>query len=250
MTSATAYDEAQARYEAARGSSVALDWVLRDAEVEHALRPPWTEGTAVSLIVQLHRSARGEPGLLRGSEQPLDGHVGLLAEALAAAGVPCRIEVRDPATGVLILHLATPQDADCLTRWVAAGLSPGRATARRLRCAFAAVNVHLRPHARDGRVEVGSLDPTDTAFFSRALGGVSRGDADGVADMDPDELEALAKDLAMRLHRTTNVRVVIDPEPGCGHQANRLRLGSVTEADAHLLAAYLESCAETKEDDR
>ncbi|MFI0975966.1 hypothetical protein ACH4SP_02935 [Streptomyces sp. NPDC021093] len=236
--------EAQARYEEARVAGVALDRALRDAGAEATLVNLDADGFAVSMILRIHRSTGLEPGLLRGSTATTEEHAVSLTAALAENGVRCTVDVldvREPTSGLLRLNLPTSEDADVLTRWVVAGLDPGRATARRLRRAFAAIETRVRPHARYGRIEIGSLDPTDSAHFSRALGGMPAVDPDGMADMDPDELEALAAKVAARIRRTTKVRVVVDPEPGCAHEANRLHLGSVTDMEAHRLAAYLES---------
>jgi hypothetical protein len=237
MTDVTTRDQ----YEKARLAAVNLQGALRDSGAEAAMGHPLENGSAVSLLLSLRHSPGREPGLFRGSAESVEDHVSVLTQGLAEGGVRCTVEIRDPVTGLLALRLEEPEDADDLARWVVAGLSPQRAATRRLRRAFAEVGAQVWPQIRGERVDIGSLDPTDTAYFTRALGGVSAPDPDGMADMDPDELEACARAVSARVRRAAGVRLVVDPEPGCDHRSNRLRLGSVGEADAHRLAACLES---------
>lgn len=241
--------EVQIRYNAACLATVALDSALKDAGVEAAMRPPETEGSAVSMILRVHRSVCVEPGPLLGGPGTTEDLVAELTAALDEDGVRCLVEIRDAETGLLILHLKEPEDADALTEWVVAGLSPERSAVRRLRRAFASVGADLHPHAQHGRIEIGSLSPKGVARLYWVLGGTGV-TADGMTAVDPGDLEDLAELLSGCFRHEAKLPLLVEAEPACtrcedSRHGNRLRLGSVTEIQAHLLAAFLESRADT-----
>jgi hypothetical protein len=218
-----------------------LDWALKDADAQAALLDPRREGDVVSVVlhVNVYPGASFEP--LRGSLYDTVTHARLLVDALVRSRVRCQVEVRDAGNRVLLVHVKDSAGVQAFTRWVVKGLPSQRVAIRRLRRVLSAAGTEIRPWGDLDRIKVGAMSCDDAARLAQIVDGAVEIRADELADMDPDELEAVAVCLSGDLRAATGVFLLISAQPGCVHEPNRLEPGSFRVQDALRLASYLEA---------